>query len=137
LERGRMMGILGTSYTLGSALAILAVGAALKVFGGWRVAFVAPAIALAASSAYTAARLRETPSGEAGSPRDAASTAAHLSLRESLAATLGNPAIWILGFGLFGLDAVRYGFIDWAPRHLADTYGSDALPAAIKTAVFP
>src|SRR5260221_241625 len=49
-QRGRTMGILGTSYTIGSAVAMLAVGAMIGVSGGaWRVAFVVPALVLAAS----------------------------------------------------------------------------------------
>jgi OPA family glycerol-3-phosphate transporter-like MFS transporter len=35
------------------------------------------------------------------------------------------------------LDAVRYGFLDWAPGHLAELHGTGALPAALKTAVLP
>ena len=58
-------------------------------------------------------------------------------LRESIGVTVRNPRIWILAFGLFGLDAVRYGFLDWAPGHLAEVHHSGALSAALKTAVFP
>ena len=62
---------------------------------------------------------------------------ARLPLRVALAATLGNPRIWVLALGLFGLDAVRYGFLDWAPGHLAEVQHSSAWSSALKTAVFP
>ena len=147
-RRGRMMGILGTSYTFGSAVAIALVGGLLHLSGGaWQVAFSVPAVVLAASFVHTSLRLREEPP-RAAAPSDAVHRANpgagpaklgpdRLPVREALAATLGNPRIWVLAFGLFGLDAVRYGFLDWAPGHLAEVHGTGALSAALKTAVFP
>ena len=134
--RGRTMGILGTSYTLGSAVAIAAVGALLKLNdGGWRIAFVVPALFLAASFAHTALRLREHP------PESAAESATRFSdrlpVREAIRLTVTNPRIWVLALGLFGLDAVRYGFLDWAPGHLAEVQGSSPWVAAVKTAILP
>jgi sugar phosphate permease len=138
-HRGRTMGILGTSYTLGSALALFAVGGLLSAFGGgWRVAFLAPPVVLLASYVHMALRLREVPPAapvEAGGKP--AAPAERLKLGEALAATLGNPRIWILAMGLFGVDAVRYGFLDWAPGHLAEVQHTGPLSAALKTAVFP
>jgi sugar phosphate permease len=147
-QRGRTMGILGTSYTVGSAVAIFAVGALLGAFGGaWRVAFVVPPVILLASFVQMALRLREYPPeartgaspGGAGGADGAGQDGARvrLTLREAVTATLGNPRIWILAFGLFGVDAVRYGFLDWAPGHLADVQHTGPLSAALKTAVFP
>jgi OPA family glycerol-3-phosphate transporter-like MFS transporter len=136
-QRGRMMGILGTSYTVGSAIAIAAVGALLHLAkGAWQVAFAVPAVVLALSFVQMALRLKESPADAAaaapgGAPRD------RMPLRESIGVTVRNPRIWILAFGLFGLDAVRYGFLDWAPGHLAEVHHSGALSAALKTAVFP
>ena len=149
-HRGRTMGILGTSYTVGSAIAILAVGWLLTEAGGaWRIAFVAPPLLLLASFVHTTLRLRERPpvlpawsTGAAPDtvdvgPRVAPARLTRLSLRDAVAATLGNPRIWVLGFGLFGVDAVRYGFLDWAPGHLAEVHHTGPLSAALKTAVFP
>ena len=94
-----------------------------------------PALLLLVSFVHTTLRLKErppeVPTTEAGRAPD------RLPLREALAATLGNPHIWILALGLFGLDAVRYGFLDWAPGHLSEAQHSDAWSAAMKTAVFP
>ena len=137
-QRGRTMGILGTSYTVGSAIAIFAVGGMLTASGGaWRVAFVVPAVILALSFLHTL-RLRESPPEPAqGSLEVPLLPASRLRIREALGATLGNPKIWILALGLFGLDAVRYGFLDWAPSHLAEIHKTSALSAALKTGVFP
>ena len=118
-HRGFTMGILGTSLTLGSAIAITITGALLGAVGGWRVAFVVPALLLLASFVHTMLRLEERP------PRSETSDAAppppeRMPLRVALVATLGNPRIWVLALGLFGVDAVRYGFLDWAPGHLIE-----------------
>lgn len=138
-HRGRTMGILGTSYTLGSALAIFAVGWLLQAAdNAWRVAFLVPPIILLASFVVMALRLREyPPAAEVPAGGAPAPEPVRLRLSEALAATLGNPRIWILAIGLFGADAVRYGFLDWAPSHLAQVQHTGPLVAALKTAVFP
>jgi sugar phosphate permease len=138
-QRGRTMGILGTSYTIGSALAIFVVGWLLTLFGGgWRIAFVVPPVLLLVSYAHTSARLQEhPPAGDVEGGADAPPAHDRLKVSEALAATLGNPRIWVLAIGLFGVDAVRYGFLDWAPGHLAEVHHTGPLSAALKTAVFP
>lgn len=134
-HRGFTMGILGTSLTLGAAIAIAVVGVLLSAVGGWRVAFVVPALLLIVSLAHTRVRLRERPPD--ARPDPVARAAEKMPVRDALAATLGNPRIWVLALGLFGLDAVRYGFLDWAPGHLAEVQHSGAWASALKTAVFP
>jgi MFS transporter, OPA family, glycerol-3-phosphate transporter len=135
-QRGRTMGILGTSYTLGSAVAFFVVGGLLDAaHGAWRVAFLVPAVLLALSYVHTRLRLRETPPTEIAGAADA--HVERLTLRDSVVATLGNPRIWILALGLFGVDAVRYGFLDWAPSQLAEVQHTGALAAAAKTAILP
>jgi sugar phosphate permease len=134
-RRGFTMGILGTSLTLGSAIAIAVVGFLLWAVGGWRVAFVVPALLLLLSFAHTARRLRERP--PEAPTTEAARAPDRLPLRAALSATLGNPRIWVLALGLFGLDAVRYGFLDWAPGHLSEAQHSGVWASAMKTAVFP
>lgn len=139
-RRGRTMGVLGTSLTLGSALAIFVVGALLSFTGkGWRVAFVVPPLLLLASCLHTGLRLRESPPEQSGGEvaRAARPVADRLPISQALAVTLGNPRIWVLALGLFGVDAVRYGFLDWAPGHLAEVSRSSVASAALKTAVFP
>jgi len=152
--RGLTMGVLGTSLTLGSAVAIFVVGALLSLAGNaWRVAFIVPPVLLLASCLHTSTRLREAPPEDLDraaprpeapparpqpeAPRVAVGGDDRLSIPQALGATLSNPRIWVLAFGLFGVDAVRYGFLDWAPGHLAEVHGSGAASAALKTAVFP
>lgn len=134
-HRGRTMGILGTSYTLGSAVAFFVVGGLLDAaHGAWRFAFVVPGLLLAASFVHTYLRLREAPPEPVAGAVDV--RLERLTLRDSFLATVGNRYIWILALGLFGADAVRYGFLDWAPSHLAEVQHTGALSAAAKTAVF-
>jgi OPA family glycerol-3-phosphate transporter-like MFS transporter len=141
--RGRTMGVLGTSLTMGQVIAFVAVGRLVDATGGWRIACVVPAIALFASSVHTGLRLIERPDGadvpshHRSSFAPAAGHAEHMPVREALRATLTNWKIWVLALSLFGLDAVRYGFIDWAPGHLAEVHRTGALSAAMKTAVVP
>lgn len=146
-ERGRMMGILGTSYQLGSALTIAASGALVALAGNdFRAAFIVPAVVLGGVGVHARLRLRERPApGEAPSMDELATrkkpstkeTTARMSILQTLLVTFTNPRIWILALALFGLDIVRYGFLDWAPGHLKRVHGSGVLLAGLKVAVFP
>jgi OPA family glycerol-3-phosphate transporter-like MFS transporter len=133
-ERGRMMGVLGTSYQLGSAMTIFGAGLLASGFGDWRAAFLVPASVFLVSTVHAQLRLQEAPEGKHA---EAHAVPSRLPLGEALRTTLGNPYLWVLAFGLFGLDIVRYGFLDWAPGHLQKAHGSGIGAAALKTAVLP
>jgi OPA family glycerol-3-phosphate transporter-like MFS transporter len=141
-QRGFTMGVLGTSYQVGSALTILAVGWIAQSAGAehWQLVFYVPAAALALSGVHTAMRLKPAPDhGELG---DHAHAHAHahdekIPIVESMKLTLGNGRLWVLAIGLFGLDLVRFGFLDWAPTHLKEVHGSGVGTASLKAAVFP
>jgi OPA family glycerol-3-phosphate transporter-like MFS transporter len=142
-QRGRMMGILGTSYQLGSALTIAASGALVALAGNdFRAAFLVPAVILAGVGVHARIRMRERPA--AGEADDVATVSPgkavdgpKMSIGETLLVTFTNPRIWVLALALFGLDIVRYGFLDWAPGHLKKLHGSGVLLAGLKVAVFP
>lgn len=149
-QRGRMMGVIGTSYQLGSALTIILAGALVTGFGNdWRAAFVMPAFIFALVAVHASLRMRERPGPgdapavealEAEAANDEAAGAgadARRPLMETLWLTFSNGKIWVLALALFGLDIVRYGFLDWAPGHLKTLHGSGTLLAALKVAVFP
>ena len=143
-QRGRMMGVLGTSYQLGSALTISGAGLLATAFGNWRAAFLVPASLFFVSTIHALLRLREKPElddlttddGDTKTPL-ALLARPRLLVRDALWLTLSNPRIWILAIGLFGLDVVRYGFLDWAPGHLQKAQASGISSAALKTAVLP
>ena len=141
-QRGRIMGIIGTSYQLGSAITIAVSGALIALFGDWRASFVVPALVLAAIGVHARLRLKERPEPGEAPAMDALSPAgpakgAALPIRETLLVTFTNPKIWVLAIALFGLDIVRYGFLDWAPGHLTKLHGSSPMLGALKVAVFP
>jgi MFS transporter, OPA family, glycerol-3-phosphate transporter len=145
-QRGRMMGILGTSYQLGSALTIAASGALVALAGNdFRAAFIVPAVILGGVGVHARLRMRDRPgTGEAPSIDALAASKdgrhgapPRASIRETLFVTFTNPRIWVLALALFGLDIVRYGFLDWAPGHLKKLHGSGVLLAGLKVAVFP
>ncbi|AKT37525.1 uncharacterized protein CMC5_016660 [Chondromyces crocatus] len=139
-QRGRMMGVVGTSYQLGSALTIIASGALVTAFADWRAAFVLPAAVLALAALHAAFKIRERPEpGEAPAIDESLppATVERRPLLETLWITFANPRIWVLALALFGLDIVRYGFLDWAPGHLEALHGSGVFLAALKVAVFP
>jgi sugar phosphate permease len=142
-ERGRMMGILGTSYQLGSALTIAVSGVLVATADDWRAAFIVPAVLFACVGIFARLRMIErpalgdAPSVEAWKREDAAPSATRLPIRETLFITFTNPRIWVLALALFGLDIVRYGFLDWAPGHLKKLHGSGVMLAGLKVAVFP
>ena len=145
-QRGRIMGVIGTSYQLGSALTIALSATLLAVTHDWRAAFIVPAVMLAAVGVHARLRLRERPEPGDVPSMDALAAAAEvatggppvkLSIRETLVVTVTNPRVWLLALGLFGLDIVRYGFLDWAPGYLTKVHGSSVMLAGMKVAVLP
>ena len=148
-QRGRLMGIIGTSYQIGSAITILAAGLLIRAFGSWRAAFIVPGAVFLLSAIHTLVRLRSAPNEnerEGAPPQSISPLASSVSapprrtrarMGATLWATVTNGPIWVLALGLFGLDIVRYGFLDWAPGQLQEAHHSDALGAALKIAVLP
>ncbi len=136
-QRGRTMGILGTSYQIGSAVALSACGWLAAISNGyWQIVFLIPAAALTLSMIHTAIRLRPPPPLAIPTSTSSAPTTRRSAL-STLALTLGNGRLWILALGLFGLDLVRFGFLDWAPTHLKEVHDTSVGTAAFKVAVFP
>jgi sugar phosphate permease len=134
-----MMGIIGTSYQLGTSLTLYGAGLLIVVFDNeWRAAFVVPAALLLLSAIHTALRLRERPPAKKSNSGCAPhQRVEHLPLASSLWVTLTNGRIWILAIGLFGLDVVRFGFLDWVPTHLKEVQGIRIDSAGLKAAVLP
>ena len=140
-QRGRTMGILGTSYQLGSALTIFGCGWLVSRPGAsWRIVFLVPAAALFLSAIHTARRLVPAPTSTSTSTSTSTATAtatATVERRGAFLLTVSNGRLWLLALGLFGLDLVRFGFLDWAPTHLKEVHGSSVATAALQAAVLP
>jgi OPA family glycerol-3-phosphate transporter-like MFS transporter len=148
-QRGRVMGVIGTSYQVGTALTLFGTGYLIVACGNeWRAAFILPAGLFLLSALHTAARLTERPAADpfegaearepsAAGPNGPPVSRPHLPLSQTLWITLTNSRIWVLAAGLFGLDVVRFGFLDWAPSHLKEVQGTLIDAAALKAAVLP
>ena len=105
-QRGRAMGVLGTSYQVGSALALGVMGYVIVAFGDqWRAAFFLPAGVFLIVAIPAAWRLRAKPAAadssdsifETSNPVAAVTS---LSTLQILELTLSNPRVWVLGLGL-------------------------------------
>lgn len=136
--RGKMGGLLGSSYQVGNAYSWALAGFVTGLLG-WRWAFWVPAIIFIASGIHWYIRGRNAPE-EVGLPAIENEANAlgsqlkedyHLGFGYTLKLIATNKKIWITALALFFLNIVRYGFISWAP-----TYMFEAQKAAISTAAY-
>ncbi len=143
--RGKIGGRLGTSYQLGNAFSWALSGFVVGMLG-WRWAFWIPAIIvtfviinwiLKAKNAPEEAGFPTLEEAEKGVKESKTTKDHHLGFRYTLSKTLKNPTIWIVAFGLFFLNIVRYGFISWAPTYLFEIQGASMFSAAFKALMFP
>jgi len=144
-KRGRMGGILGTSYQVGSAYSWALSGLIVGLLG-WRWAFWLPGVIVIISAAHWFLRGRNAPE-EVGLPtieeeaegRESSDVKddEHLGFAHTLKAVLSNPRIWLVGFGLFFLNIVRYGFMGWAPTYMFEVQHAAISTAAYKAIAIP
>jgi sugar phosphate permease len=116
-RRGRMMGLLGTDYVVGNALAWLLAGWLLGA-GGWRAAFLVPGAIFLASALHFALRVRDRPA-DVGlpAPPDAAGPA---DLRLAVQRSFLSWRVWVVALAYFGVDLFRYGFLNWSFAYLVE-----------------
>ena len=147
--RGKMSGRLGTCYILGGAISVALAGFIAARFG-WRATFFAPCPLLLLSAVHWYRRAKNSPEsagfppleeleGEAGPLEEAAvrSEDKYLGLRYTLKNSIGNSGVWLMGWGLFFVNIVRYGFLTWAPTYLFETQGAGIDKAAYSSVIFP
>ena len=144
--RGRFGGVLGTSYQIGNAYSWALAGLVAGALG-WQWCFWVPAIIVLVSAAHWYFRGRNAPE-EVGLPTIEEETEGtygdssvredhHLGFRYTLSTCLKDRAIWLVAFGLFGLNIVRYGFIDWAPTYMFQVQHATISMAAYKALAIP
>jgi len=134
------MGMMGTCYQFGGALATLValflVGYFAQELGGdWRIVFLVPAILLAVVGVFFFLLIRNRPE-DVGLPavnldEDPLRTAGSGSgptIAANVLRTLTNPYLWILAWTFFLLDVNRYGFVNWLPAFLDAQGIGDAAP---------
>ncbi len=139
-RRGKMSGLLGTTYQIGNAYSWALSGFVVGLLG-WRWAFWVPGIIVIISALHWFLRGRNAPE-EVGLPtieEEAGEVEKefkvrrdhHLGFSYTLTTVLKNHRIWLVALGLFALNIVRYGFMGWAP-----TYMFEVQKAAISTAAY-
>ena len=139
-RRGKMSGLLGTTYQIGNAYSWALSGLVVGLLG-WRWAFWIPGIIVIISALHWFLRGRNAPE-EVGLPtieEEAEEVSKdfeirkdhHLGFSYTLTTVLKHHRIWLVALGLFALNIVRYGFMGWAP-----TYMFEVQKAAISTAAY-
>lgn len=144
-KRGKISGILGTSYQIGNAASWILAGLVIGLLG-WRYGFWTPALIFFAVGLFWYSRARNAPE-EVGLPtieeeENGIKTTkirkdGHLGFRYTLRQTLMNPKVWVVGLGLFFLNIVRYGFLSWAPTYMFEVQGATISTAAYKAVAIP
>ena len=143
--RGRISGLLGTSYIIGGAFSWFLAGTIIKYFN-WRYVFWFPSIFCILIAIHWFILSRNAPEEvglpsleeqEKGFENRNIRKDTHIGFRKTLKITLLNPYVWFAGFALFGLNIVRYGFMSWAPTFMFEEQGATISLAAYKAIAFP
>ncbi len=147
-RRGKMAGLLGTSYQIGNVFSWALAGFIVGMLG-WRWAFFLPGIIVIISAIHYWIRVRNAPE-EVGLPtieeeekgiehieKKEVKKDYHLGFRYTLSLVSKSPVIWVVALSLFALNIVRYGFLDWAPTYMFEVQNATISMAAYKAIAFP
>ena len=144
-DRSRISGRLGTSYILGGAFSWLLAGIII-IFFSWQYTFIIPSVICVlialnwfrkAENAPEEVSLPCIEDQENGRYQGGFSKDEHIGYSKTLRITLLNPYVWTAALALFGINIVRYGFLDWAPTYLFETEGASISSSAFKAIGFP
>ncbi len=154
-RRGKVTGVLGTSYQLGGAfswlLAFVLTGYYVDALGGdWRSVFLVPAIifALVGVGFFLLVRDRpadvgieehqdfeapralptaasEEPDKDSAPVLEAIQPGERRGLVHGALRTLRNPYLWVVACTFLLLDINRYGFVNWLPAFLQERGGGE------------
>lgn len=144
--RTKKAGLLGTSYQIGSAASWGIAGFVVGLLG-WRWAFFIPALVAIVIGLHWGIRGRNAPE-EVGLPTveeqhnqqegdGLIKKDHHLGFKFTLKTVLLDKKIWCVALGLFCLNIVRYGFMDWAPTYLFEVQNAAISTAAFKAMIIP
>jgi MFS transporter, OPA family, glycerol-3-phosphate transporter len=135
--RGRAISVIGTGYQLTGAATFVIAGYSAEWLG-WRGAMYVPAALLAATSVFMLVALRERPpTSAAPEPTSTSAPKGDRSWFHTIVVTLSNPHLWLLALALGGLNACRYGFLDWGVSHLKEVQPGGIGVSALKYSVLP
>jgi sugar phosphate permease len=144
--RGKIGGMMGTSYQVGNAYSWALAGFLVGMLG-WRWAFWVPAIIFALSGIHWALRIRNAPE-EVGLPtieeekngdctEKECRKDEHLGFTHTLKLIASYKRIWVIAAAFFFLSIIRYGFIDWAVTYMFEVQKMSIQAAAIKSMAIP
>jgi len=133
-RRGKAAGILGSSYQIGNVVSWALTGFIVGSLG-WRWAFWIPAVITILLAINWYFKIKEKAEDVGFEPVEIARKSN--GLRDTLKSTLQNKRIWIVAFGLFGLNIIRYGFLSWAPTYFFEVQKVAISLAAYKSLIFP
>ncbi|MBN1532446.1 MAG: MFS transporter [Spirochaetes bacterium] len=143
-RRGTLIGLISTCYQVGNVLSWLLAGMLCDTLG-WRWAFAVPGLLLVPMAVLFMAGIRNRPE-DAGFPpvRDdidhgpeESAAAPGVARRRIVAMTLSNKTLWILGFGFFCMNSVRYTFMNWTVQYMADFQGRSIRGSAVTAIAIP
>jgi sugar phosphate permease len=130
--RGRIMGLWSTCYQVGSLVAnpIAGLFLGLTVIG-WRLAFFAPAVWVAAIGGLILVALPEGKVPVAASPQ----ASLHAEIARERARVLRTPVVWAIGASYFFMKLIRYVLQLWLPYYLTTALDySPGLASVVSTA---
>jgi len=144
--RGKITGMFGSCYQFGNAASWALSGFVVGMFG-WRFAFWIPAIVFIIIAIQWFINGRDAPE-ELGLPTvedchegimemKECQKDEHLGFKYTIKTVLSNPRIWMVGFSLFGLNIIRYGFMNWAPTYMFEVEKATISAAAYKALAIP
>ena len=142
--RGKMGGLLGSSYQIGNAYSWALAGFVTGLLG-WRWAFWVPALIFIISGIHWYIRSRNAPEevrlpaieNELSEVKPQAKEDFHLGFGYTLRLIATGRKIWIVAFSLFWLNIVRYGFMSWAPTYMFEVQKATISTAAYKAIALP
>jgi sugar phosphate permease len=128
--RGAVMGAWCTCYQVGGMVATTFATWLLSRYG-WRSAFTAPAICIAAVGALVFIGLRPGPYAVSDAPSgsDKPRSAALVNDGSASLAILRNGTLWSYGCAYFFIKLMRYSFLFWLPYYLHTELGVDEVKA--------
>ncbi len=133
--RGKASSVLGSSYIFGSAASVALAGFIVGLLG-WRWVFWFPAIITIILSFYWFFNIRESCENENFESTEKEAVK-YQGIAHSLSLVIKNKGIWLASFALFGLNIIRYGFLDWAPTYFFEIHKNSVSLSAFKTIIFP
>jgi OPA family sugar phosphate sensor protein UhpC-like MFS transporter len=163
-ERGRVIGLWCSHYTVGSAVAGVFAGwltdnwgrlvpaqvAGYGIVPFWPAAFWGPAIVLCLIVVLAWLLLRNRPEDVGlppiekyhGEPESLLEVEDRQHVAQEgtwkvIAEVLASPKIWMLAIAYFSIKLVRYAFIFWGAKYIAECLGKDATESTIINAALP